>query len=125
MNFDWAGFLTLADALLRDPNLPGPEEASLRSAISRAYYAAFCSARNFARDNEGLVPTGKATDHELARSHFETSGDRARWKIATDLGRLRDNRNRADYDDVLSRPIPLAQSSVAVARSVLNTLKSL
>lgn len=29
MSFDWAEFLTLAEALLRDPNSPGPEEASL------------------------------------------------------------------------------------------------
>jgi hypothetical protein len=35
MSFNWADFLTLANALVRAPNSPGPEEASLRSAISR------------------------------------------------------------------------------------------
>lgn len=128
MNFDWADFLTLADALVRDPNSPGPEEASLRSAISRAYYAAFCSARNFACAKDGLVlPRPRAPEvHGLVRDHFEASHDRARRKIGTDLNRLRDYRNRADYDDVLiRRPISLAQSSVAVARNVLNALNSL
>ena len=48
MSFNWTDFLTLADALVRAPNSPGPEEASLRSAISRAYYAAFHVARNLA-----------------------------------------------------------------------------
>jgi len=126
MSFDWADFLTLAEALLRDPNSPGPEEASLRSAISRAYYAVFCSARNFASDRGNFVPQGTAKDHNRLRAHFQKTRDRTRWKIATELGRLRDNRNRADYDDVLiRRPISLAQSSVTVARNVLNTLKSL
>lgn len=55
MSFDWVDFLALADALVRDPNSPGPEEASLRSASSRAYYAAFCSARDFACARDGLV----------------------------------------------------------------------
>ncbi len=126
MSFDWADFLTLADALLRDPNLPGPEEASLRSAISRAYYAAFCSARNFALDKENFVPQGTAKDHKRLGAHFQKARDRTHRKIATELSRLRDNRNKADYDDVLvGRPVSLAQSSVAVARNVLNALNSL
>ena len=126
MSFNWAEFLTLADALLRDPNSPGPEEAALRSAISRAYYAAFCSGRNFARDKENFVPQGTAEDHKRLSVHFRKNRDRTRKKIATDLNRLRDYRNRADYDDVLpGRPISLAQSSVAVARNVLKALNSL
>jgi len=126
MSFNWAEFLTLAEALLRNPNSPGPEEAALRSAISRAYYAAFCSARNLARDKNGLVLPRGPEVHGVIRDHFETSPDRVRRKIGTDLNRLRDYRNRADYDDVLpGRPISLAQSSVAVARNVLNALNSL
>jgi hypothetical protein len=46
MSFDWADYLKLAEALTQAPTVPGPEEAALRAAMSRAYYAAFCSARN-------------------------------------------------------------------------------
>jgi len=126
MSFDWADFLTLADALVRDPNSPGPEEASLRSAISRAYYAAFHVARNLGRDRGEFTLTETGRDHWLVKHHFMSSSDRTRQKIGLDLDRLYDYRTSADYDDVLAgRPISLAQSSVAVARNVLNTLHSL
>lgn len=54
MSFNWGDYLSLANALLTKPNTPGPEEAAYRSAVSRAYYAAFCIARNYARDEENL-----------------------------------------------------------------------
>jgi len=126
MSFDWSDLLALAEALVRDPNSPGPEEASLRSAISRAYYAAFCSARNFARAKDGLVVSKGPRAHGQVIGHFKATRDRSRRKIGTDLDRLRVNRNKADYDDVLVRkPTSLAQSSVAMAQNVLNTLNSL
>ena len=126
MSFNWTDFLTLADALVRDPNSPGPEEASLRSAISRAYYAAFHVARNFGRDRGEFTPTETGRDHWLVKHHFMSSSVRTRQKIGLDLDRLYDYRTSADYDDVLAgRPISLAQSSVAVARNVLNTIHSL
>jgi uncharacterized protein (UPF0332 family) len=126
MSFDWADFLTLADALVSDPNSPGPEEASLRTAISRAYYAVFRVALNFVRDRGEFTPTQTGQDHWLVRDHFRSSSQRIRRKIGLDLGRLYDNRRNADYDDVLSgRPDSLAQSSVAVAQNVLNALGSL
>lgn len=126
MSFDWADFLTLADALVRDPNSPGPEEASLRTAISRAYYAAFRAARNFGRDRGEFTPTETGRDHWLVMNYFRSSPDRICRKIGLNLDRLYDNRTSADYDDVLAgRPVALARSSVAVARNVLNALNSL
>ena len=126
MSFDWTDFLTLADALVRDPNSPGPEEASLRSAISRAYYAAFCVARNFGRDKGEFTPTQTGRDHWLVMNHFRSSPNRNRRKIGLDLGRLYDNRTNADYDDILSgRQVALAQSSVAIAQNVLSALNTL
>jgi uncharacterized protein (UPF0332 family) len=125
MSFDWSEFLKLADELLKNPNSPGPKEASLRSATSRAYYAAFCCARNFARDNENFTPYNNAQDHREIRNHFRQRGGRVRRKIATDLNRLRDNRNKADYNDVVRRPSDLAQASVTIAQSVLSALNTL
>ena len=92
MSFDWVDFLTLADALVHDPNSPGPEEASLRSAISRAYYAAFHVARNFGRDRGEFTPTETGQDHWLVKRHFISSSDRTRQKIGLDLDRLYDYR---------------------------------
>ncbi|MBK9613274.1 hypothetical protein [Candidatus Amarobacter glycogenicus] len=126
MSFDWADYLKLAEALTRDPSSPGPEEASLRTAISRAYYAAYRSASNLAASHGGeIVLSGLASDHGLVIDHFRYAADPARQKIGG-LSRLRSNRNKADYDDVLSgRPAATAQSSVTLARNVLTALGSL
>ena len=126
MSYDWTEFLTLAETLQSDPDSLGLREASLRSAISRAYYATFCIARNFGRDRGEFTPTGTGRDHTLVRTHFELSSNRTRRKIGVDINRMRDNRNTADYDDVLiGRPESLAQSSIDIARNVLNALNSL
>ena len=55
--FDWADYLTLAQELATRRS----DEAALRPAVSRAYYAAFCQARNVLR-REG-VNTGDLRSH--------------------------------------------------------------
>lgn len=126
MSFDWADYLKLAEALTRDPISPGPEEASLRTAISRAYYAAFRSASNLAASRGEIIPTGSPGDHGLVINHFQQATDPARQKIGASLSRLRSNRNRADYDDVFpGRLAETARSSVVLARNILTALNSL
>jgi hypothetical protein len=94
--------------------------------MSRAYYAAFCSARNLAGNREGLALTGQGDDHWRVINHYRNASDPLRQKIGANLSRLRGNRNKADYDDVLSgRPAATAQSSVTLARNVLTALGSL
>lgn len=125
MSFSWAEFLTLADGLFRNPTVT-IEEACFRSATSRAYYAAYGSARNYGRDKEGLWLSGGARDHQLVRDHFMNTADPTRKKIGLDLDRLRDDRNAADYNDALVSPAKhLAQLSLATAWNVLNALSSL
>lgn len=68
MSFEWADYLTLAEALSRNPGVPGPEEAALRTAISRAYYAAYRRALNIAVARREINPTGQASDHSLVIS---------------------------------------------------------
>ena len=125
MSFNWSEYLWLANALLSDPNSPGPEEASFRSAISRAYYAAFCSARNFGRDRREFVPQRDARDHWLVINTFSNSYDRDRRKIGLDLDRLYTHRCLADYEDFLRDPGSTAKASVETARKVISGLKSL
>lgn len=126
MSFNWDEFLTLAEALVRDPNSPGPEEASLRSAVSRAYYAAFCSARNLARDRREITLTHTGRDHWLVQKHFQDSPHPTRRQIGTSLDRLRDYRRQADYkDDLDGSAVSQAIFSIKVARNVLNALNSL
>ena len=43
MSFDWSEYLDLARELALQGSAPSLSEARVRAAISRAYYAAFCS----------------------------------------------------------------------------------
>lgn len=127
MSFDWTEFLTLAEALQSDPNSPGPPEAALRSAASRAYYAAFNCALKFAR-KEGFVPEKSGFDHQKIQAYFSTfkPPNPVRGKIGKELSRLWDHRRRADYDDTLGkRPDSLAYHAVGMAKRVIKNLRFL
>ena len=70
--FDWKQYLDLA----RDLSQPmtsdaGTREARLRSAVSRAYYAAFCHARNYSRDWLNFQPNHTADDHGRLRAFLK------------------------------------------------------
>ncbi|KAF5436823.1 hypothetical protein C5S35_07295 [Candidatus Methanophagaceae archaeon] len=84
MMFNWSGYLDLAKELAGQTAGQATEEAKLRSSASRAYYAAFCRARNYLRD-EGcsIPPTGIA--HVIVRDEFKFSTDKQHRKIGQNL----------------------------------------
>lgn len=62
MSFDWSQYRDLAQELVGQTKSASSGEAKQRAAISRAYYAAFCKARNFLRDKEkGHAPASFRT----------------------------------------------------------------
>lgn len=127
MSFDWADYLVLANGLTTDPGIPGPCEAALRSAASRAYYAAFQCALDFA-SREGFQASETGQDHKMIQDHFRDSTrlDKTRGHVATELGRLLKHRTQADYEAILDRkPSSLAKQAVKMAFSVLRDLDSL
>lgn len=94
MPFDWKGFLALAQNLQQQAAaLPEPEPL-LRSAVSRAYFGAYCHARNYAKDYLKFNPREDADDHGRLRAHLK---DRRRKGDADRLEQLRQLRNNADY----------------------------
>lgn len=126
MTFNWVEYLNLADTIVRERARFSNDEACYRAAISRAYYATFCTARNRARDREGLAVTNTGADHNLVKNHFQRAPDKSRQKIGLWLDRLRGNRNDADYlDRNLSNAASLCASSLAQARNALNELTTL
>jgi len=104
MSFDWSEYLNIARELAGQATALASDEAKKRSAISRAYYAAFCSARNHLRDKEHdqNIPVG-GDAHGYVRKQFKTSKDKVRREIGEDLARLVAKRNLADYDDTIER----------------------
>lgn len=100
MSFDWEQYLDLAQVLVRQHNADIDREAELRCAISRTYYAAHCTARNYLRDREsqqGIPLDGRA--HQVVIDLFLGSRDRARRKVGDELRQLRTARVQADYFD--------------------------
>jgi uncharacterized protein (UPF0332 family) len=113
MPFDWGLYLNTARSLAANTN----DEAALRSAVSRAYYAAFglASLRAVA-ENKHVPSTGEA--HAVVWKHFESASDRFRKKIGADGKRLRWRRRQADYD-------ASAKISSAEVSDSLNTADSI
>src|SRR5207302_4999761 len=116
MPFDWRGYLELARFLQAQAGSAANHEAFLRSALSRAYYAAFCHARNHARDHLGLRLRGEADDHGALRARFKTGKMKG---ISDKLQRLREWRNACDYHDLLTFDL---QSNVISGLSMANAV---
>jgi uncharacterized protein (UPF0332 family) len=80
----------------------GGTEAEWRSAISRAYYAAFHVARELLEDLRFAVPHADRAHAYLSR-RLANCGEVQMQRAGTDLNALRGVRNQADYD--LHRPL--------------------
>jgi hypothetical protein len=90
--FGWPDFLVLARELAEREG----DEAALRTAISRAYYAAYCSAaEHVLRRTPGLLASD--LNHERVWRVFQVPTDRVRWRVFDDGMALRAARIQADY----------------------------
>lgn len=95
--FDWQGFLSLAEELgVRQ------DEASLRSALSRSYYFVYHQALDRALNNGYRARSGDSSHAQLWQL-FEASPDPDCRRLGVLGSRLREIRNRADYEPTFSR----------------------
>jgi len=97
---NWGGYLTLAEGLAANRL-----EASDRSAVSRAYYAAFNVSRRWLEAN--VTQIDNRGSHGQVWQAFKaanraTPATREAWVLVGSLGNsLRVLRNQADYDDIV------------------------
>ena len=115
---DWAGFLAFAAQLAERES-----EAEHRSAISRAYYAAYNDARRYVRRKEPTYSFNDG-DHRKVWDWFGNAAGPARSLVTTGTT-LRRKRNAADYD-VYATPLNLkyeAGDAVAKATRILTILE--
>jgi len=96
MPFDWGEYLRIAEFLQLQSGHGFTQEGAFRCAVSRSYYAVYCSARNHARDHNNFRPTGLPQDHVNLQKHLQGQG---KTGIARKLDDLRRWRNTCDYDD--------------------------
>jgi hypothetical protein len=128
MGFDWKEYLILAKFLGGDSGISYSDEAARRAAVSRAYYAAFCFARNYASSRLGFNPTKTGKDHGNLISWYSD------WEriqptllgVADNLDELLEWRKTCDYDEVpriLTNLDLLSKSALEEAQEILDTLK--
>jgi uncharacterized protein (UPF0332 family) len=121
MPFDWKEYLNLAKSLQKQHGNDYSQECAFRSAISRAYYAAFCYARNYIRDHENFLPHNSAMDHSLVREHFRQQG---RFDISNTLNYMIRWRNTCDYEDTIGKDLRQTVSeTIQYAQEIIDRLK--
>lgn len=98
MAFAWKDYGSVSRFLEQQAANSAYPEAFLRSAVSRAYYGAFCDARNYARVKLRFQRRDDGDDHGRLRERLKQGKLRG---IAEKLERLRDWRNECDYRDQL------------------------
>lgn len=118
MAFDWSEYLMVAQSLSQG-TVCNSVEAARRSAVSRAYYAAYGHARRYATRRLTFTPSRSADDHwrlceYLAEKRYED--------LANDLEELRRWRNQCDYDDTVGALEGLVSASLKGARNIIKIL---
>ena len=111
-------FLTLAEIWVE-----GSSEGEWRSAVSRAYYAAFHVARDLLTGLGFRVPHGPQA-HAYLWMRLSNCGDPGIADAGSDLNDLQGWRNRADYDLRRTLNQPTARTWVRTARAVVQRLDS-
>jgi uncharacterized protein (UPF0332 family) len=127
MKFDWSEYFYLAKELAETS-----KEAELRSAVSRAYYSAFCLARNYLRDIQ-LDPrlswhkTYDINAHQYVAEKFiyNQSKSQTMIEIGQNLNRLRKMRNKADYEDTIFYLKKEARTALMLAQNIISALSKL
>ncbi len=95
---DGSEYIELAVLLAKEAAAGPHQDAKLRSAISRAYYAAFLRARYYLtyKAKDLNIPRD-GTAHTCVREQFRSTTEAIRQEIWQGLDDLRKARNQADY----------------------------
>ena len=112
-------FLLFAEELLKGP----PLQAAMRTAVSRAYYAAHHHIKEFV-ETAGVTIRKSAESHRDVCLHLAGIGDDELEGVGNELASLQSDRNEADYD--LHSPQferqANAKDRVAVARELIEII---
>ena len=122
MSFNWNDYHGLAESIYGAKDL-GHDEARFRTVVSRAYYAAFWTARKFACEVDGQ-DFSRASVHQAVKNYFKAHTDPKRKSIGNRLDKARDARVNADYEEseCTSRK---AEITLKVTKQVLDSIHNL
>ena len=128
MSFNWTEYYTLAKELIHSPGLSASDEAKYRTAISRAYYAALGLARKYLINEGYTVPKTAESHYTVKRDFIQVSKnlkDRRYAVVGQKLGILRDERAKADYDDIVIRVEEIAKGAIEDSKYIIEFLSLL
>lgn len=120
MSWDWKRYLEFAEALSSST-----VEVDQRNAISRAYYAAFHSARLYLKHTHGQDLKGEGC-HGKVRVALVKLRDEDNREIASLLSRMSIRRNNVDYDPVIKgKAASVVAETISDSKSVITLVTNL
>jgi len=123
MSFEWLNYLTFSQYLLDNCDAIPEQEACCRTIVSRAYYAVYCSTREYALRHFGYSSSGN--DHQALQTFLMTR-QKPYSTIGNQLKRLHQLRKKADYDNELNElPVNTATRALAQAQKIATHLNDL
>jgi hypothetical protein len=127
--FNWQDFFNLADEWHKTcVTQPSLKEARFRCVISRAYYSAWNSCKDYAESLKAIraIPAS-GNSHDNIIQWFSRGNTPEHKAIASNLIRLKQSRVKADYYSSMrvSSPENAANDALYLANRVLNDLGGL
>jgi len=122
MAFEWSEYLDLAQFLFSNSNNfhQITRESAYRSAVSRAYYAAFCHSREYARAKYNFIPTGTGKDHKSIRDELKKNG---LIRVANKLEVIHQWRKKCDYDNDVNNIDIITQEAIKETIDIFQTIQ--
>ncbi|HNZ53329.1 MAG TPA: hypothetical protein PLD55_02350 [bacterium] len=124
MTFNWQDFLNISDFLFKKANDSGFPDAALRSATSRAYYAAYQVSLEYALTSLNYEKPEKNV-HKALIEFYRSRNSTNEKKIADDLYRLKQRRVTADYVFSDSYHGFLADQSIQSSRKIIKQINQM
>ena len=119
MLFDWSQYKELAEEL-RQRN----DEASKRTAISRLYYSVYWKARILLEREDPNLEVSPDKSHAFVWKKFEKKGT-TRNKIWSDGTRLKEYRQKADYESEIAKLEDVVEISFSIANQIIKNLDAI
>lgn len=119
MSFDWKEYFLLANRLGAET-----DEASKRSAISRAYYFAYHLARSRAEKNNCVFSKNRPS-HSQCWETYQASPDRSCAQVGVIGDRLKRKRHKADYAPLLLGIDYEVRTALSWTRDIESSIASL
>lgn len=125
MSFDWEEYHKVAVMLSESNDSSCSAEARHRAAISRAYYAALNTAKQYVIQAHGVKPRRGNNSHKWVLDQIETAWDPRAADVHQKLNKLRRLRTNADYKPRMKRTEAEMRTALRLSIHVVSTLKSI